>query len=468
MRTLLAACILLAANAAAQADAIDDFVNRELAAQQIPGAALAITHNGRLVRAQGYGLANIEHQIPVHADTIFQSGSIGKQFTAVAVMLLVEDGKLRLDESVRTWLPDAPESWAPITVRHLLTQTSGLPATADYDLQRNYTDDELTAICYRLRLEFPPGKRWSYSNAGYELLGILIKKVSGESYADILAERVFAPLHMNTARLISDRDIVMNRAAGYEPSARGLLNQEWVAPTGNSTADGALYLTALDFVKWDAGLRAGEILKPESWAEVYLPVKLASGKTYPYGFGWLLKHFAGQEVHEHSGAWQGFAGEFIRYLDAGVSVAVLTNKAGADPVRIARGVAGIYDARLALPPAAPIADPDPRKLERARRLIAEITADTLKQRDFGGIFGGAPASDFAQQIDAYRNVLRPLGALRDLRLFELQELGDDRRYRYRARFEKGLMNIQVMVLPDGLFDLLIMSPASAWDVPLQP
>jgi CubicO group peptidase (beta-lactamase class C family) len=467
MRTLVTG-ILLAATAVAHADAIDDFMNRELASQQIPGAALAITQNGLLVRAQGYGLADIEHQVPVHADTVFQSGSIGKQFTVVAVMLMVEEGKLRLDESVRTYLPVAPKSWSPITVRHLLTHTSGLPATPGFDLQRNYTDDELLEIFYRSKLDFSPGKRWSYSNTGYEVLGILIKKVSGEAYADILARRVFAPLHMNTAHPISDRDIVINRAAGYEPTEKGLRNQEWVAPTGNSTADGALYLTALDFVKWDQGLRAGRILKPESWAEVYRPVKLASGKTYPYGFGWFIEQFAGQEVHRHSGAWQGFTGEFIRYLGNDISIVVLTNKAGSDPVRIARGVAGTFDAKLAPPPAVPIAEPEPERTARFRRLIGDVVAGTVQQRDFGGVFGGAPAEAFKQQMQEYRARLQSLGALQELRLFELKSLGDDWRYRYRARFEKGLMNLQIVSQPEGLFDLLTMSAAPAWDAPLPP
>jgi CubicO group peptidase (beta-lactamase class C family) len=206
--------------------------------------------------------------VAVHADTLFQTGSVGKQFTAVAVMLMVEDGKLRLDESVGTYLPAAPKSWAPITVRHLLTHTSGLPASQSYDLQRNYTDEELLAGFYKAKLDFSPGARWSYSNVGYELLGILVRKVGGESYGDILAERVFTPLHMDTARMLSDRDIVMNRAAGYELTEAGLRNQEWVAPTANSTGDGAVYLTALDFVKWDVGLQEQRILKPQSWAEI--------------------------------------------------------------------------------------------------------------------------------------------------------------------------------------------------------
>jgi CubicO group peptidase (beta-lactamase class C family) len=353
LKTFAAIVLLLTTTHVTRADAIDDYVNGQLSSQHIPGLALAIIQDSVLVRAQGYGLANVEHQVPVHADTIFQSGSIGKQFTATVVMLLVEDGKLHLDESVRTYLPQAPKNWAPITIRHLLTHTSGLPANSDADLRRDYTDDELLEVFYRLKTVFPAGTRWTYSNVGYELLGIIVKRVTGNTYSDILAERVFKPLNMQTARLISDRDIVINRAAGYELEKSILKNQNWVASWANATADGSLYLTVLDFAKWDEGLRAERVLKQESWAEVYRPASLSGGRTYPYGFGWFLEESNGQVIHRHDGAWQGFTTSFIRYLTDGVSIVVLDNLAGSDPDKIARHVAGLYDKKLAMPPGSP-------------------------------------------------------------------------------------------------------------------
>jgi CubicO group peptidase (beta-lactamase class C family) len=468
MKTLVALCIAIILSGFAHADAIDDFVNQELASQHIPGVAIAIIEDGVLIRAQGYGFANVEHEVPVHADTIFQSGSIGKQFTATAVMLMVEAGKLKLDESIRSYLPDSPQSWGPITVRRLLNHTAGLPANPGYDLKRDYIDDELLKIFYGLKLEFPPGKRWSYSNTGYELLGILVKKVGGQSYGEVLKERVFAPLHMDTARLISERDIVPNRAAGYELTDAGLRNQEWVAPTANSTGDGALYLTVLDFAKWDAALRAGKILMPQSWAEVYRPAALLSGHTYPYGFAWFLEQSAGQAVRQHSGAWQGFTTFFIRYLGDQVSVVVLTNLAGANPGAIARGVAGLYKPKLALPPAAPIEDREPERTARADRLLGEIASGTVSQRDFGGEFGSAPAAEFAAGMDYYRQQLQALGTLQELRLFAVSDRGDDRHYRYRARFEKGIINFQVNWQPDGLISSFDTKSVPNWTTPISP
>ena len=260
--------------------------------QKVPGIALAIIKDGVVLVAKGYGESNVEHHVPVTAETIFQSGSVGKQFTAAAVMLMVEEGRLALEDSITKYLPDAPASWKPIRVRHLLTHTSGIPdyAVDTFDYRHDATEEELTRMAYALTLEFEPGAKWEYSNTGYLLLGAIIRKVSGRFYGDLLAERVFRPLGMSTARVISEADIVPHRAAGYQLVDGQLKNQDWVAPSLNTTADGALYLSALDMIAWDKGLRAGAILKPESWKQVYTPVRLTSGEKYPYGFGWCGRH----------------------------------------------------------------------------------------------------------------------------------------------------------------------------------
>jgi CubicO group peptidase (beta-lactamase class C family) len=213
MRNLIALLLvtLAAAPAAAQdrlAEA-DAYVKAEMARQQIPGLAVAIVRDGRPVKMEGYGFANVEHDVPVTPDTIFQSGSVGKQFTAAAVMLQVEDGTLALDDPLTTFFPDAPKPWRHLTVRHLLTHTSGLPdyTAGTIDYRRDYTEDDLRKFAYGLTLEFEPGSRWNYSNTGYVLLGIIVRKVSGRFYGDVLRERVFAPLGMTTARVIDEAAI---------------------------------------------------------------------------------------------------------------------------------------------------------------------------------------------------------------------------------------------------------------------
>ena len=315
---------------------IDSVVKAEMSRQKIPGVAVAIVSKGTVMMAKGYGEANVEHHVAVTPETLFESGSVGKQFTSTAVMLLVEDGKIGLEDPITKYFPDAPASWAGITVRHLLTHTSGIPdyTTDAMDYRRDYTEDELAKMAFGLKPEFPPGSRWNYSNTGYVLLGIIIHKASGQFYGDVLRDRVFGPLQMRTARIISEEDIIPNRAAGYQLVKGALKNQEWVAPMLNTTADGSLYLSLQDYIAWDRGLRAGKILKPASWATVNTPVTLTSGKHYPYGFGWSIDTVAGQLRIHHGGAWQGFQTYISRYLGDDMTIVALANLGGSQPVAI--------------------------------------------------------------------------------------------------------------------------------------
>lgn len=329
---------------------VDDYVRAELRAQQITGLSLAVMRNGEIVLARGYGMANVEHQVPVKPETIFQSGSMGKQFTATAVMMLVDEGKISLDDKITKYFTDAPESWNKITVRHLLTHTSGMTDyPRDFDLRRDYTEDELVQRVKSIPLAFEPGEKWSYSNLAYVTLGVLIHKVSGKFYGDFLQERVFKVLGMSTARVISEADIVPNRAAGYRTVNGQLKNQDWVSPSLNTTADGALYLTVYDMAKWDAALYSEKLLKRASLETMWTPVTLNNGKTHPYGFGWALAEVRGHHIVEHGGSWQGFKSHISRYVDDKLTVVVFANHARANPAKIAHGVAALFNPELAPP-----------------------------------------------------------------------------------------------------------------------
>jgi CubicO group peptidase (beta-lactamase class C family) len=326
---------------------VSEYINAEMKRQRIPGLSLAVIKDGHIVLAKGYGLANVELQVPVKPETIFQSGSMGKQFTATAVMMLVEAGKLGLSDRITKYFKDAPKSWQNITVRHLLTHTSGTTDYPnDFDFRRDYTEDELLKAAEAIPLDFRPGEKWSYSNLGYVLLGILIHKVSGQFYGDFLHDRIFEPLGMTTARIISEADIVPNRAAGYQLVKGELKNQEWVSPTLNTTADGAIYLTVYDMAKWDTALYTEKLLKKSSFSEMWTPVKLNDGQTYPYGFGWEFSNVRGHHIIEHDGAWQGFESQISRYVDDKLTVVVFANLSQANPGRIAHGVAAIYNPEL--------------------------------------------------------------------------------------------------------------------------
>lgn len=327
-----------------RADEVDDYVKAQMQKQRIPGLSLAVVKNGKTVKAAGYGLANVELNVAASPETVYQSGSVGKQFTAAAVMLLVEEGKIALDDPAAKYLADTPQSWKEITVRQLLTHTSGIANLAPTEINHrlDYTDEELLKKAIAQPLASPPGERWSYSNTGYILLGMIIKKATGKFYGDVLRERIFAPLKMDAARVISEADIIPNRAAGYHIIKGELKNQPYVSPSLNRTADGTLYLTVGDLAKWDAALDTEKLFKKASLEQMWMPVKLTDGKTHPYGFGWFINDVRGHRLVEHGGGWQGFTTHIARYTDDNLTVIVLANAFPADPSGIAHGIAEFY------------------------------------------------------------------------------------------------------------------------------
>jgi len=448
-----AAFLLLALAAARPAGAqtvpvakIDEFVRAEMARQKIPGVAIAVVKNAAVVKIDGYGFANVEHQVPVTPATIFQSGSLGKQFTATAVMLQVEDGKLALTDSVTKYFPDAPPAWRAITVEHLLTHTSGIPDYTDgtIDYRKDYTEDELAKFAFGLKLEFPAGSRWNYSNTGYVLLGAIVRKVSGSFYGDVLAARVFKPIGMTTARVIDEADVVPNRAAGYRLEKGELKNQEWVAPRLNTTADGSLYFSARDLVAWDTAVRTRAILKPESWDRILKQVRLTSGKTYPYGFGWSIDERGEQPMHSHGGSWQGFKTQFSRFIGDELSIIVLANLAQANPERFADGIAAIVNERLAVPTLRPTADKETGVTARLEALLQRAREGTLAPSEFAYIRAGF----FPDGAKAYQERLRELGPAGKLVLVRRNDLGDDRVYTYEIAFGARTMYYTVALAPD--------------------
>jgi CubicO group peptidase (beta-lactamase class C family) len=333
----------------ALADKVDDYIKAEMERRKIPGLSLAVVRDGEVIKAQGYGLSNVELNVAATPETIYQSGSVGKQFTATLTMILVEEGKLSLDDRIAKHIPDAPASWQDITVRHLLTHTSGLSNRIyeKINMRQDYTEDELLQQIAALPLDFPPGERWNYSNSGYVTLGVLLHKVTGRFYGDLLREKVFGPLGMTTARVIDEADIIPNRAAGYRLVEGELKNQEWVSPKLNTSADGALYLTVLDMAKWAAALSSGKLLKRDSLDLMWLPARLNDGKSVQYGFGWMIGEMRGHRVIRHGGGWQGFSTHIARFVDEKLTVIVLTNLAGAPANEISNGVAGLYHPELA-------------------------------------------------------------------------------------------------------------------------
>jgi len=339
------------ASAQSTLDAMDRYVRAELVRQHIPGLSVAVLRGDSVLLARGYGEANVELHVPASDSTIYQSGSLGKQFTSALVVMLAEEGRLGLDDSITRWFPAARESWKGITVRQLLTHTSGIPDYADsmLDYRRDYTEDGLLHLAEGLPLAFPPGTRWSYSNTGYVLLGIIIHRVTGTFYGELLRDRIFRPLGMRTARIIAEADIVPNRAAGYRLERDTLKNQEWVAPLLNTTADGSLYLTVRDLAAWAVALNHRRLPSPAGLDASWQPVRLTGGGVYPYGFGWSLVPQRGYRRIGHTGSWQGFKTSIQRYPAFDLTIIVLANLAQGRPEAISVAIAGILEPALTPP-----------------------------------------------------------------------------------------------------------------------
>jgi CubicO group peptidase (beta-lactamase class C family) len=331
---------------------VDEVVRAQMREQNIPGVSLAVIRDGKVIKATGYGLANVELSVPMAPQMVFHSGSLAKAFTATAVMMLVEEGKIGLDDEISKYLPESPAKWNEVTIRRLLTHTSGIrdyfgeDGDELFDLHQNFTEDELVRKFAAQTMRFPTGEKWSYCNAGYIILGAVIHRVTGKFWFDFVKERIFDPLGMTSTRLISIDDIIPNRVSGYHMLNGQRKNDQWLAPSWCTTPDGSLYINVFDIAKWDAALYTEKLIKRSTLEQMWTPVKLQDGTTYPYGFAWRISEVNGHRRITHDGVDFAFTNRFARYVNDRLSVIVLINlgedQEAAMPTRMADNVAAIY------------------------------------------------------------------------------------------------------------------------------
>lgn len=348
---LVLAAVFLVPVAAAQppsdtelAAKVDAVVARALAEPGAAGFSVAVGRGGKVIFAKGYGPADVELSVPMTAESIFRIGSVTKQFTAAAVMRLVEEGKVSLDAKVQTYVPDFPEKQWPVTVRHLLTHTSGIWSyTADTkfmmrDSSLELTAKEMIAMFADRPLEFEPGTKHRYSNSGYYLLGAVVEAASGKSYRRYVQEEFFEPLGLKGTRHESNAAIIPGRAQGYTPTAGKLGNDKAIGADVPGAA-GSLLSTASDLVRWEMALSGGKVVKPESYELMTTPAVLADGKATDYGFGLSMDRWEERRRVSHGGGIFGFTSMLLTLPDDGVTVAVLSNSDGMNPGKVADDVA---------------------------------------------------------------------------------------------------------------------------------
>ena len=339
-RSVFVLIFMFAATVAVRADKVDDFVRAAMQKQHVPGVAVAVVRDGKVIKSAGYGMANLELNVAATPDTVFKIGSVSKQFLSAGIMLLVQDGKLSLDDKISKFLDGTPDTWKDITIRHLLTHTSGLVREAPgFNPLKVQSDADVIKTAYGVPLVFKTGDKWQYCNVGYFSLAEIIHKVSGKPWGDFLTERVFAPLGMNSTRTTTITDLVQNRANGYAWAKGKYQNADVYFALRPS---GAFLSTVNDLAKWDAALYTDKFLTKATRDQMWAPVKLNNGETYPYGFGWQLEPAGNHRQVRHGGSLPGFRAEFTRLVDDKLSVIVLTNGDGANVASIAAGIADRY------------------------------------------------------------------------------------------------------------------------------
>ncbi|HEX6215108.1 MAG TPA: serine hydrolase domain-containing protein [Vicinamibacterales bacterium] len=342
--------VLVAAPAAGQSAASEKAVDAIFSrwTTSTPGCAVGVAVRGKPVLMKAYGMADLEHNVPNTPDTIFESGSVAKQFTAMAIMLLVQDGRLSLDDQVRKHIPELPDYGVPLTIRHMLTHTSGLrdwgsiasiagaPRTT-----REYTHAHVLDIVSRQKsLNFPPGAQWSYSNTGFNLAAIIVDRVSGMSFAEFSKRRIFQPLGMTSTHWRDDhRRIVKGRAIAYSTASGGY---EIEMPFENVHGNGGLLTTVGDLLKWNDNFVTPVVGDVATVAQMATAGKYNDGRNLDYGLGLYVRPLDGVKNVYHSGSTAGYRAHLNRFPESQTSVAVLCNASDGEATRAANDVSRLY------------------------------------------------------------------------------------------------------------------------------
>ena len=369
--TALVLLLIVGASVHAQVNEVNDFIRAEMTRQRIPGLSLAVVKNGQTVLAEGYGLSNVELNVSVKPDTVFKIGSVSKQFIATGIMLLIQQSKVGLDDKISKYLEGSPETWSGITVRHLLTHTSGLVREAPgFDPFKVQSDAEVIKTAYSLPLRFQSGEKWEYCNVGYFILAEIIRKATGKGWEDYLKDQIFSPLGMTGTRTTTVGEIIPNRASSYFINNSKLQNADnWPAVRPS----GAFLSTVLDLAKWEAALYTDRILKQSDREKMWTQVTLNSGTKYPYGFGWELQDLRGVSTVRHGGTLTGFRAQYLRFPDHGVTIILLCNLGSANVESIVRGVAGFFIPEIRLTALQPQSVPDAGMTTMFQGLLAEYS-----------------------------------------------------------------------------------------------
>jgi CubicO group peptidase (beta-lactamase class C family) len=434
LTSALSALIFYGMATSVKADKVDDYLRNEMQSNHIPSLSIAIVRQGKVEKLKSYGIANLEWHAIATPDTAYQLASANKALTGTALMLLVQDGKIALDDSIRKYLPEAPPAWQNITIRHLATHSSGVQGVTP--ARQVNTVEEYVGLLYGLPLAYAPGEKSIYG-AGYPLLSRIIERVTGESYPAFMRDRLFAPLGMNATTFDNatetgpsrSRDLVVQRSGIYRWQQKSQQIADFLYNIPNYSA-GGLYSTASDLAKWAAALDSGKLLTPESLADMWTPQKLNDGTQSSYGVGWVVRTYRGHRTAGHSGGPA--LADVLRFVDTKLTIIILQNQQRLYPY-LAQGVADILLPQIQQPPTKAIEDIAPGTTLRLRTLLMDLAAGQVDATEFAGPDKAELVSDLQDLVVPY---LRSLEPLHTFALVEDSIQGEGHRRQYQAYFGK--------------------------------
>ena len=392
VRLALFVCLPQLATAQSRAAAVDtttrtvDRVFDAFRGTDRPGCALGVSRNGRVIYEQGYGMSNLETITPIRPASIFHVASVSKQFTTMSIMLLARDHALSIDDNIRKYLPEIPDYGTPITIRHLMTHTSGLRdqwdllnlARGRFEENRITEADVMDIVPRQKALNFTPGAEYLYSNTGFTLLGVIVKRVSGKSLRDFAAERIFKPIGMANTHFHDDYTmLVPGRTSAYAVGANG-----WRVSIPNFDTYGAtsLFTTVGDLLRWEANFDGFTVGDRATLEQMQTQAQLTNGDTIPYGFGLVMSRYRGVREVSHTGSDAGYRAYVGRYPDQGIAIAIACNAATANTTTLAHGVADVYLGNaLAAVDATPMPQPVPLSRAALERRIGSYLQPTTLQ-----------------------------------------------------------------------------------------
>lgn len=439
-------------------DAIDQYVEAQMKAQHIPGLVLLVVKDGKTLKEQAYGVSNVEKKTPTKLSDRFDIGSIGKTMTAALVMQQVEQLKIKLDQPVRDILPDFPEKWKDITVRQLITHQSGLPDYAFVEgigLNDTYDQQKWKDLMYKQELDFPSGRLYQYSNTNFVVLGLILEKVTGEKYADLLQKFILKPLGMNdTGFRIAGKGLPSGSATGYFYQDGNLID---AGPGGVSPtpSDGGEFMTLADLQKWSDAMTMGRVLRRATIRAMQTPARVASGRKTGYGFGWMTNTVEGSPQITHGGNSVGFSGTLSTFPKQHLQIYMLCNLYPVGGDGFALGLAKMLEPDLIRKPQPSATDPNPERTAKLQQALVALAKKDTKNPLFHEDMQLRCATARGQMVlPAYAS----LAGVEKMEFISEREETPDTFVRYRVNDGKASWIVDFQVTPEGTIYSIGKSP----------